>query len=683
MQDVDTPIVAARERERGLRTLRRMAYVGIGGSVISMTGWFLAGDGASVFREFHLVFAAMFVALLWLVHRGRLIAGSVLFLGVTMAGVAFMALARGELFGPVYGALVLGVVVGAMLLGPRAAFVMMAVAIAETFALWALVEPAARNAPPNSWLPLLVVAGGVAWVIAAEIRASIADASRSEAEAARRAAVSRAILDATPLGVMQIDRHRVIRAANLESLRMVGAPSDDQFVGRHLDEFPAMQVPEVAAALDKALVDGERGHAEASWTSAFGVPISARILTAPILGPGGEPLGAVSVHEDVSDLLAMNERLLQSQKLEALGRLSGGLAHDFNNYLMVIMAAAERVRRTLPDDHALGPALEQILQAAESAGGLTHALLAYSRKQVFEPRVVDTNALVADFATILEASLGSVVGLELVLGEDVGSVRVDPGQMEAVLLNLVANARDAMPDGGVFRIETRVEDLDPEGAAAIGLPAGPCVLLRVADGGRGMDEQTRRRAFDPFFTTKEEGHGTGLGLASVEGIVVQSGGAISVESTPGSGTTFLIRLPRVDDAPEALPGAARVAAGQGEVVLVVEDEPELRELTRDALVAAGYRVISAADGNEALKCAADHAGEISLVLSDLVMPHVGGARLAASLRRLLPDVPLLFMTGFAEHRDAEVARRMGHGVLLKPFTTPKLLTQVRAALDGR
>lgn len=683
MQDVETSIVAARERERGLRTLRRLAYVGIIGSLLSMAAWRLVGDDVSVFRAFHLVFIGMFAGLLWLVRRGRLVEGSVLILAASMAGVGYVALMRGDLFAPVYGALMLNVVVAAMLLGPMAAVATTGLVLVETLVLRLLIGSGAAAEPFHTWFPLMIMAGGLAWVLAVENRASTAEAARSEAEVAQRAAVSSAILDATPLAVMQIDSQRLIRAANPEALRMVGAPSADEFVGRPADDFPAMRVPEVVEAVNRALVEGKRSHAEASWTSAFGVPITSRLLTSPILGAEGEPVGMVFVQEDISDLLAMNERLVHSQKLEALGRLSGGLAHDFNNYLMVIMAAAERVRRTLPDDHVVGSALEQILQAAESAGSLTHALLAYSRRQVFEPRVVDPNALVSDFATILEASLGSVVDLDLALDEDVGNVRVDPGQMEAVLLNLTANARDAMPDGGVFRIATSLEQTDAETAAELGLAPGPHVLLRLSDTGRGMDEQTRRRVFDPFFTTKGEGHGTGLGLASVEGIVVQSGGAIAVESEPGAGSTFLIRLPCVYAAPEDSVAVEPAVPGRGELILVAEDEPELRKLIRDALVAGGYRVILAADAEEARKCAAEHAGEIALVCSDLVMPHGGGARLGAFLRRLLPDVPLLFMTGFAEHRDAEVARRTGHSVLLKPFTTPKLLAQVRAALDGR
>jgi signal transduction histidine kinase len=684
VQDVDTPIVAARERERGLRTLRRIAYVGLVGSAASTAAWLVAGDQASVFREFHLLFAAVFIGVLGLVRRGRLLEGSVLFVGVVMAGIGYLALARGHLVAPVLGALVVTVMVAAVLLGPRGALVVAGLAIAETSALWLWVGPGEMARPGEAltaWLPLLIAMGGVAWVAATEIRVSIADAARSEAETGRRAAVARAILDATPLGVFQVDRDRVVRDANREALRMVGAPSEEGFLGRSVDELPAMRVPEVAEALDAALVRGERGRAEASWTSAFGIPIEARLLTAPIVGKDGRPLGAVSVQEDLSDLLAMNARLLQSQKMEALGRLSGGLAHDFNNYLMVIMAGAERVRRSLPGDHELGPALDQILQAAESAGALTHALLAYSRKQVFQPQVVDPNALVSGFAPVLEASLGSAIRLELSLAEDAGSVRVDPGQMEAVLLNLAANARDAMPDGGVLRIEAAREDLDGDGAAELGLEPGPHLLLEVTDDGVGMDEATRLRAFDPFFTTQEEGRGTGLGLASVEGIVVQSGGAISVDSAPGEGCRFRIRLPSVQETPETPPQSS--PAGRGELVLLVDDEPEVRELTRDALVAAGYRVIAAADGDEALKRAADHRDELALVLSDLVMPGVGGAGLGPALKRLAPGVPLVFMTGFAEHRDAEVARRTGHAVLLKPFNTPRLLAQVRAALDAR
>jgi len=437
--------------------------------------------------------------------------------------------------------------------------------------------------------------------------------------------------------------------------------------------------------LARALAAGSEWEGELQTVRADGSGLRQQATFAPVLDAGARLTGFVGFLEDVTErrrseqaLAATQQQLLHSQKMEAVGRLAGGVAHDFNNLLNVIVGYAELLARSLPRGDTRRARIDQILGAAMRAGTLTRRLLAFSRNQVLQPRVVDANAAVAETEQMLRRLIGEDVELVLRLGENLGNVRVDPGQLEHVLLNLAVNARDAMPRGGVLTLATAAADLDGETASP-----GRYLVVSVSDTGIGMDEETRARIFEPFFTTKPTGEGTGLGLATVYGIVEQSGGFIRVASEPGRGTTFRIHLPIVDSPPESLtpPSLPRVRLRGHETILVVEDQDSLREMIREALQLLGYRVLVAADGEAALALARAHTGPLHLLVTDIVMPRLGGAELTSRLCTERPSLEVLYMSG---HANETVAR---HGafeaglVLEKPFSTDTLAMRVREVLD--
>jgi hypothetical protein len=386
---------------------------------------------------------------------------------------------------------------------------------------------------------------------------------------------------------------------------------------------------------------------------------------------------------DVTERRRLEAQLLHAQKMEAVGRLAGGIAHDFNNLLTAILGYTSLLET--PPDEASQTNLQEIERAAERATSLTRQLLAFSRKQILVPEVLDLGGLVRDTARMLERLIGEDVELTTLVGRDAGAVRADPGQLEQVIVNLVVNARDAMPQGGAVTIEVKGETLDDGGRAALGLAPGPYVVLRVTDTGIGMDAATRGRIFEPFFTTKEKGKGTGLGLAMVYGIVTQSGGAIAVESAPGRGATFRVYLPRVAESPRAAGDEVdrRQPTGGSETVLLVEDDAAVRRLARQILERGGYTVIECAGSEEGLKASEEHGAEIHLLLADIVMPGINGRELAGHLRRSRPGMRILYMSGYAADVVADHGvLGTGTGLIEKPFTADMLLRKVRAALDA-
>jgi PAS domain S-box-containing protein len=398
----------------------------------------------------------------------------------------------------------------------------------------------------------------------------------------------------------------------------------------------------------------------------------------------------ISVRKGSEEALHRSEeQLRQSQKMEAIGQLAGGVAHDFNNLLTAILGYAELMTMRLkPGDPVLRDVAE-IRKAAERASSLTRQLLVFSRKQMLSPRVLDLNAVVKQTESLLHRLIGEDVRLVSHLAPGLRPVRVDPSQLEQVLLNLAVNARDAMPRGGLLTIETQNVDLhEPLTVGAEALGPGRYVLLAVSDTGIGMDRDTRRRVFEPFFTTKEQGKGTGLGLSTVYGIVRQSGGHVWVYSEPGHGACFRIYLPQADvpatsPAPDA--GTAPRRAGHGtETVLVVEDEHAVRALTRQVLRLHGYDVLDASNGGEALAVAAAHDGPIHLLVTDVVMPGMTGPELAAKLQVARPETGVLFLSGYTAHAAVRGGMlQEGKDFLQKPFTPTDLAATVRAILDRR
>jgi len=365
------------------------------------------------------------------------------------------------------------------------------------------------------------------------------------------------------------------------------------------------------------------------------------------------------------------EQLRQAQKMEAVGRLAGGIAHDFNNLLTVITSYGELLLEDLSPGDSRRDDVEQIRKAAEAAAALTRQLLAFTRQQVLEPKVLNLRAIVAGTEKLLQRLIGADVHLTTSLASDLGAVKADPGQLEQIIINLAVNARDAMPGGGRLSIEAaNLEQVE-------GRP-GRYVLLAVSDTGIGMDEQTKARIFEPFFTTKESGKGTGLGLATVYGIVKQAGGFIWVDSEPGRGTSFEVYLPRVDE--PAAPAITRPAPAEPargtETVLVVEDAPAVRLVTRQVLERYGYTVLEAPTGDIALRIAAKHHGPIHLLLTDVVMPGLSGRQLAGQLSQLRSEMKVLYVSGYADTVESAGA------YLQKPFAPEALARRVRDVLDA-
>jgi PAS domain S-box-containing protein len=403
--------------------------------------------------------------------------------------------------------------------------------------------------------------------------------------------------------------------------------------------------------------------------------------------PGGALVSMIGTIQDITESVQREQQLLQSQKMESVGLLAGGVAHDFNNILTVILGCTDEVAQRVGPSRELEASLAEITQAAQRAAELTRQLLAFSRRQVLQPRALDLNNVVADLSRMLRRMLGETVRLELVLGDDVEAVFADPGQLQQIIVNLAVNARDAMPDGGTLTFQTANlthAGLAEADAGLADLAPGSYVALIVRDTGLGMDEATRARIFEPFFTTKGE-MGTGLGLATVYGIVKQSGGQILVSSRPGSGTTFQVLLPRAEPGSAGLaPTSHRARSLPGrETVLLVEDEAMVRAVLKKVLIGAGYSVLEAANAEDASLVNGRFEGTIHALVTDVVMPGKTGLELVRQLTPLRPSLKVLYMSGYAPSA-AQLPSRFDGGAafLQKPITPPQLLAALRDVLDA-
>jgi PAS domain S-box-containing protein len=409
--------------------------------------------------------------------------------------------------------------------------------------------------------------------------------------------------------------------------------------------------------------------------------------TSPTLNERGEVVRLDGVVSDITEHKQLEEQLRQSQKMEAIGRLAGGIAHDFNNLLTAIISYAELSLRCLPSESLVYHDIQGIHSAAQRAADLTRQLMAFARNQIIQPKVINLNHLIFNLDRMFRRLIGEDIERVTLTAPDLGLVKVDPGQIEQVLVNLVINARDAMPHGGKLIIETVNITLDQNFARQhIELSPGNYVMLSVTDNGIGMTEEVKAHLFEPFFTTKEIGKGTGLGLATCFGIVKQSGGHILADSEPGQGTTFKIYLPRLEEevsSPLRLDDVDELPQGT-ETILLVEDEAAVRETAARILREQGYTVLEAANGSEALHMLNEYAEqEVHLLLTDLVMPHMGGKEVADRLKHIRPNARILFMSGYT---DSVILRHglpeLGAAFLKKPFS-PKVLTQtVREVLDS-
>jgi PAS domain S-box-containing protein len=477
------------------------------------------------------------------------------------------------------------------------------------------------------------------------------------------------------------DEHRSQRAAHFADPRTRPIRVGLEMAGRRRDasEFSA------EISLSSIEVDGQ------VLATATIRDISERIAVVR----GKERLKA-EVEKERLEAEVEKERLLNelhhARRLESLGELAGGIAHDFNNLLAVIINYAAFVAEDLDaaapsrDEekrHAMRTDVEQISLAAQRAAHLTHQLLAFARREVVQPEVVDVNAVVTDVEQLLKSTLGEHIELRSELAPDLRSVLIDPGRLEQILVNLAVNARDAMPQGGMLTIHTANLEVDEDYTARRAeLSPGPYVDLRVSDNGKGMTREVAERAFDPFFTTKPAGQGTGLGLATIYGIVQQAGGRAQIRSESGVGTTATVLLPAAHGTPSRTAKQIGAAQLRGEAtILLVEDEDALREVTRRILAGTGYRVITAANGDEALAAAEEQAEPIDLLLTDVVMPQMHGPHLAERIQRVRPSIRVMFMSGFAQP-ILESGGHLDTGVTLieKPFSGPTLLAKVSQVL---
>ena len=502
-------------------------------------------------------------------------------------------------------------------------------------------------------------------------------------------------LDVAAVMLLALDGEGRVSMINRRGCEIMGIDNPHEIVGSTwIDFIPDEQRDDVREIYRHLLAGHTDNHETVEGSVLTFTGDTKQILwhNAVIYDGQGNISGTLSSGEDVTEqrlteqALAESESLLQqAQRMEAVGRLAGGIAHDFNNLLMIINNRAEIITRQLHKDDPLYQKTSQILDAGERAAKLTSQLLAFSRRQIMDPAVVSLNEVVTSLEVLLRRLIGEDIELRCVCGDDLGLIKADPSQLEQVLMNLAVNARDAMPNGGCLTIETANVDLDaPYTSTPPEATPGPHVMLAVTDNGIGMDQPTRLRIFEPFFTTKESGRGTGLGLAMVYGIVHQSGGTIRVDSEPDRGTTFRIYLPRVEGV-RSQRGAAsdEMDLGGSETVLVVEDEDAVRELIAELLSDAGYTVIQAANGGEALLKCEERSGEIDIVLTDVVMPRMSGKVLVDRLTELYPSLKVLYMSGYTENAIVH------HGILddsiaflSKPFTAGDLTRSIRQALDA-
>jgi two-component system cell cycle sensor histidine kinase/response regulator CckA len=498
------------------------------------------------------------------------------------------------------------------------------------------------------------------------------------------------VLDSTPVGFALLDRDLRYRRVNPALAAFNGLPVD-ALIGKTVREVmpgAANQIePSFRQVLSTgvAVIDQERNGTSPTEPNKQRHWLSSNY---PLRSKSGEIIGVGVTVIDETDRRRLEAQLRQSQKMEAVGQLAGGIAHDFNNLLTVIRSYGQLLAMELKSDEPLRHLAEEIDAAAVRAAALTRQLLAFSRQQVMQPRLVDLNTTVGGIEKMLQRLVMSDVVVETSLDPDVGAVHVDQGQLEQVLMNLATNARDAMPNGGRFIIATRNAVVDPQFPhrdAELEIPPGSYVVLSVSDTGVGMTPAVQAHIFEPFFTTKDPGKGTGLGLPMVYGIVRQSGGFVSCYSEVGRGTTFRIYLPQVDGAPEstAIPAATSRTGGRGEHILLVEDDDALRAATQYYLNRSGYVVTMTADGAEALRAMEESATPVDLVMTDVVMPGMNGRELAESLRTVYPTMRVLLTSGFTQ--DALLRRHAlpdGMAFLEKPYSLEALAGALSRLLDG-
>jgi two-component system, cell cycle sensor histidine kinase and response regulator CckA len=514
--------------------------------------------------------------------------------------------------------------------------------------------------------------------------ASAVEIKRNEQALRRSEARYRSLVQSSVYGIYRSSLEGRFLDVNPALITMLGYGSAEEVLLLDPERDVFARSEEHALLIEEFRRNGRLDGMEVKWKRKDGSAVTVRI-SGRAVSSADEPADVLeAIAEDVTDRRVLEDQFRQAQKMEAVGRLAGGVAHDFNNLLMVISGYAEVVLAGLDVDHPLHQKGRAIQQAAERATTLTRQLLAFSRKQLLELKVVDVNAIVQDMERLLRPLIGENVEFIASLAPDAAHTRADAGQLEQVLMNLVVNAKDAMPSGGKLTMQTQNISVDESHRRGQNfIRPGNYVMLSVSDTGMGMDKETQSRIFEPFFTTKEKGKGTGLGLSTVYGIVKQSGGYVMVQSEEQRGTTFHIYLPRVEGVAEKhAPPVTPAALGGTETVLLVEDEESVRQLVRDTLVAKGYQVVEAENGEAGMAAAVRHEGKIDLVITDVVMPGMGGRELVKQLAQTRPETRVLYLSGYTEDAIlSEGTIERGAAFLQKPFTLQNLSRKVREVLS--
>jgi PAS domain S-box-containing protein len=514
----------------------------------------------------------------------------------------------------------------------------------------------------------------------------ITDRKREEEALRRSEASHRSLILGATYGIFRCDVNGKFLAVNPALVAMLGYESEADLLAANLVHDVIRDPDEGVRLLQQYRQKGRLDGLEAQWRRKDGTPVPVRLSGRTVLDEHGALEGYEVIAENVSERWHLEEQLRQAQKIEAVGRLAGGVAHDFNNLLTIVTGYSDLVLERLGATDAMRAYVEEIKKAGERAASLTRQLLAFGRRQILAPRALDLNAVVTNVDKMLRRLIGENIQLGTVLEPELGWVKADPGQIEQVILNLALNARDAMPQGGQLTLETaNVELNEGDTRTRVSVLPGRYVMLAVSDSGVGMDAETQAHIFEPFFTTKEEGKGTGLGLATVYGIVKQSGGHIGLYSEPNHGTTFKIYLPRLEEAAQPVeaisPGAP--LAGGSETILLVEDEEGVRDLARRILELKGYKVITASNPTEAAQVCERYEGPIHLLLTDVVMPTMSGPQLAEHVAFLRPGLKVLYISGYTDNAIVP------HGILeegvqflQKPFTRDSLTRKVREVLEA-
>jgi len=607
--------------------------------------------------------------------------------GAVLATMAmFRSLLPASLLAPAqYPYLLFPFVIGAALrFGPRGAslLTMTVATLAIGYTVWG-GGPFVMQTVPSTDAALLLYIGILAIT---GLSLGPATTRHERAERALREANEHlaAVIQSSPLAIYTLDPRSTVLTWNRAAEALYGWQAAE-LIGRPLPTI-GHDVEDHGRLRDRVLRGESLRGVEVTRRRKDGTSVNISLSVAPLHDAAGRVTGMLSLAADVTEMRQLEVQYRQAQKMEAVGRLAGGIAHDFNNLLTAIIGTTALVLEDLGLESRARLDIQEIEKAAKRAAGLTRQLLIFSRQQVLEPRALDLNALVGNLEKMLHRLIGEDIELRTKQATALGAVRADPGQLEQAIVNLVVNARDAMPQGGRLTIETADVELD-RGYVAGHVPTqpGPYVLLAISDTGVGMDGATKARLFEPFFTTKEPGRGTGLGLATVYGIVKQSGGYIWTYSELGHGTTFKIYLPRVAETPEAPESTTSppTPVRGSETLLVVEDQEEVRKLTKRVLEARGYTVLAARNGAEALEIVAQHPSKIHLMITDVVMPGMNGRELAQHARARRSYLKVLYVSGYTgeavlQHRLLEP----GVAFLQKPFTPDVLARKTREVLDN-